>query len=79
MRGGGGHFLYSDYVIIKEYLTAMIAYGLGVLLIIRELQEAHPKVTQPCYADNMGAVWTFTCILTHVDNIMVQGPQGDIF
>ena len=32
----------------------MIAYGIGILPLIRELRDAHPHVTQPLYADNAG-------------------------
>ena len=32
----------------------MIAYGIGVLPLIRELREAHPRFTQPWYADDAG-------------------------
>ena len=30
----------------------MIAYGIGVLPLIRKLREAHPRVAQPWYADD---------------------------
>ena len=33
----------------------MIAYGIGVLPLIRELQDAHPCVTQTWYADDARA------------------------
>ena len=33
----------------------MIAYGIRVLPLIRELRGAHPWVTQPWYADDAGA------------------------
>ena len=39
----------------QEDPLSMIAYGIGVLPIIRELQGAHPRVTQPWYADDAGA------------------------
>ena len=32
----------------------MIAYGIWVLPLIRELREAHPCVTQPWYTDDAG-------------------------
>ena len=42
---------------IKEGVTqgdplAIIAYGIGVLPVIRELQGAHHRVTHPWYADD---------------------------
>ena len=33
----------------------MIAYGIGVLPLIQELWDAHPRVTQPWYDDDTGA------------------------
>ena len=55
----------------------MIAYGLGVLALSRELREAHPKFTQPWYAENSGVVRTLPCIFSHLENIMAQGqPRG---
>ena len=38
---------------------AMVAYGLGVLPLIKNLKTAHPDVTQPCYDDNAGALGKF--------------------
>ena len=47
MEYGSCHFLH-----IKEGMTqggplAMITYVIGVLPLIRELWDAHPRVTQP--------------------------------
>ena len=41
----------------------MIAYGIGVLPLIRELWNAHPRVTQPWYADDAGAGEKFPNIM----------------
>ena len=48
---GSGHFLYSKEGVTQGDPLAMIAYG----ILIRELQGAHPWVTQPWYADDAGA------------------------
>ena len=53
---------------------AMIAYGIGVLPLIRELREAHPRVTQPWYADDTGAGGTFTEVQAHFQDLQVRGP-----
>ena len=56
IRDGGrtGNFMYNKDGMTQGEPLAMISYGLRVLLLIRELQEAHPNVTQPWYADDAG-------------------------
>ena len=51
----------------------MIAYGIGVLPLIRELWRVHPCVTQPCYADDAGAGGEFTNILEHLRHLQERG------
>ena len=53
---------------------AMIAYGIGVLPLILELREAHPRVTQPWYADDAGAGGTFAEVQAHFQDLQVWGP-----
>ena len=53
----------------------MIAYGIGVLPLIRDLRGAHPRVTQPWYADNVGAGRTFQQILEHFRDLQARGPS----
>ena len=50
-----GHFLQIKEGVIQGDPLAMIAYGIGVLLLIRELRGEHPRETQPWYADD---AWT---------------------
>ena len=42
MGDGSGHFLHSKEDVTQGDPFAMIAYGIGVLLLTRELQGAHP-------------------------------------
>ena len=60
---GSGHFLHSKEGVTQGEPLAMIAYGIGVPPLIRELQGAHPQVTNPWYADDAGAGWKFTNIM----------------
>ena len=55
MGEGSGHFWHSKEGVTQGDPVAMIAYGLGVLPLIRELRNDHPRVTQPWYADDEGA------------------------
>ena len=57
----------------------MIAYILGVIPLIWEIREAHPKVSQPWYIDDARAGGTFPHILYHLDKIMVWGPPRGHF
>ena len=49
---GSCHFLHSKEGMTQGDPLAMIAYGIEVLPLIRELWDAHPCVTQPWYADD---------------------------
>ena len=77
MGDGSGHFLHSKEDVTQGDPFAMIAYGIGVLLLVRELQGAHPCVTQTWYADDAGAGGKFTNILEHLRDLQARGPaQG---
>ena len=52
----------------------MITYGIGVLPLNRELREAHPRVTQPWYADDAGAGVTFIDVQAHFQDLQARGP-----
>ena len=63
----------------KEDMTqgnplAMISYGIGFLTLIRELWKAHPRFTQPWYADDAGAGGMFQQILEHFQDLQERGP-----
>ena len=57
----------------------MIEYSLQILPLIWDLQTSQPDATQPWYADDTGADSTFSGICKHIDNLMVEGPRGDIY
>ena len=44
---GSGHFLHSKERMTQGDPLVMIAYGIGVLPLIREIWGAQPRVTQP--------------------------------
>ena len=72
-----GHFLHSKEGVNQGDSLAMITYGIGVLPLIRDLWDAHPRVTQLWYADDLGAGGTFERILSHLWDLQARGvPRG---
>ena len=71
---GSGHFLHSKEGVTHGGSLAMIAYGIGVIPLIRELWGAHPRFTQTWYADDAGVGGTFHQILEHFRYLQTQGP-----
>ena len=72
-----GHFLHSKEGVTQGDPLSIIAYGIGVLPLIRELQGAHPRVTQPWYADDAEAGGKIPQIMEHLKDLQAQGPaQG---
>ena len=53
----------------------MIAYGIGFLPLIRDIRRAHPRVTQPWYADDAGAEGKFEEIMDHFHDLQLRGPD----
>ena len=76
---GKGQFLFNKEVVTQGYPLEMVAYGLGILPLIRELRQDHPGVTQPWYADDAEAGGTFEGIQRHLDDLMVKGPPQGYF
>ena len=52
---------------------SIIACGIGILLLIKNLKWEIPDVPQPWYADNSGALGTFTRLETYFDLLTCQG------
>ena len=53
---------------------AMIAYGIGILPLTKNLKRAIPDITQPWYADDAGDLGTFARLETYFDSLKLQGP-----
>ena len=51
----------------------MIAYGIGVFPLIWDLLGAHPRATQPCYADDAGAGGMFKDVQAHFQDLQARG------
>ena len=44
---------------MQGYPLAMVTYGVEVLPPIKNLKAAHPDITQPWYAEDVGALGTY--------------------
>ena len=53
-------FLHSMEYVTQEDPLSMVAYGIDVLPLIKNLKSEFPDITQTCYAANAGALCTFT-------------------
>ena len=52
---GIGHFLFSKEGVTHGYPLKMVAYVMGILPLIHEMQQSHPGVAHPWYANDAGA------------------------
>ena len=57
----------------------MIAYGIGVLPLIRVLRKDHTHVMQPWYADDAGAGGNFKAVMAHFRDLQMKGPARRYF
>ena len=71
---GSSNFLQRKERVTKgDYLT-MISYGIGILLIIRDVRAAHPQVRLQWYIDDAGSGGKFDNLYDHMPGILVNGP-----
>ena len=71
---GTGNLLHIKEGVNQGDPQDMIAYGLGILPLIRYLRTAHPGVTKSWYDDDSGAGGTLSGIRRHLGYPMVIGP-----
>ena len=72
-RNGTASFLHSKEGVAQGDPLAMISYKIGILPLIKNLKQEIPDVTQPWYADDAGALGTFTRIETYFNLLTRQG------
>ena len=56
-----------------------VAYGLGVLPIIRNMKAEHPGVTQPWYADDAGSIGLFGNIEYYFNSLIRAEPESGYY
>ena len=67
-------FLHSRKGVSQGYPLAMVAYGIGILPMIKNLQSEFPDATHPCCADDAGALGTFGNIELYFNLLKRFGP-----
>ena len=76
---GSGHFLHSKEVVNQGDPLDMIAYGIRVPPLIWEIRGAHPRVTKPWYADDVGVGGNFPNIMENLRDLQARGPAQDYY
>ena len=66
--------LHSREGVIQKDALAMFAYGIGVLLMIKQLKAAYPDITHPWYAENAGSLGTYNNIELYFNFIKESSP-----
>ena len=52
----------------------MVAYGIGIILMIKLLKAEFPGVTHPWYADGAGALGTFANVELYFNSLRIFVP-----
>ena len=62
LKNGNGmvSFLHSRKGVTQGYPLVMLAYGIGISVLIKRLKAEFPEITHDWYADDAGALSTFT-------------------
>ena len=71
---GAASFLHSREGGTQGYPLAMIAYGIVLLSLIKNIKRKLPDVTQPWYTGDAGALGAFVIIETYFNSLTRQGP-----
>ena len=79
LGNGTGHFLHIKERVTQGDPLAIIAYGLGIPPLIRDLRMSHTRVTQPWYYDDAGTGGNFAGTQRNFDILMVRGPPRGYF
>ena len=66
--------LHSREVMTQGVPLAMIAYGIGILPLIKNTKQEMPDVTQPYYSEDSGDLGMFVRLETYFDSLTRQGP-----
>ena len=66
--------LHSREGVTQRGPLAMIAYGIGILPLIKNIKREIPDVTQPCHYDDAGVSGMFARLDTYFDSLTRPVP-----
>jgi hypothetical protein len=78
-QDGSGLMIFSKEGVTQGCPLAMVAYGVGVLPLIRNLKERFPKLYQSWYADDASAAGTLKLIKEFFEELVQVGPKYGYF
>ena len=58
----------------QEEPLDMVAYGIGVICMMKQLKETYPDVTKPWYVDDEGALGTYDNIELYFNSLRQSVP-----
>jgi hypothetical protein len=73
--GASSTFIHSKEGVTQGDALSMVAYGIGILPLIRHLKRGFPGVKQPWYADNSGVGAHFPVLWRFFERLQVIGPS----
>jgi hypothetical protein len=76
---GHAYTIFSREGVTQGDPLAMVAYGLLLLPLIRDLKRELPDVNQPWYADDSGAGGNFAGIRSYFERLQEKGPRRGYF
>ena len=68
-QNGTDSFLNSGEGVTQEEPLDMVAYGIGVICMMKQLKETYPDVTKPWYVDDEGALGTYDNIELYFNSL----------
>ena len=73
------NILHSRDYMMQGDLLAIVAYGIEILPLIKDLKSMYPDVTQPWYAENHGALGMFDHLDNYFKALKRNGPERGHF
>ena len=76
---GKAHIIHSGEGVTHGDPLDMVAYGIGILLLIKSLKSVYPDITQPYYSDDDGELGMFDHLKKYFKALKCNGPAQGYF